>query len=364
MAVGTKQLSSLQAIGDIEADLRALDVKNVDKANQGRALHEIYNKDVFFEEAIKAPEKEALRPSFSSKLQPWWLEPQKMTSVNTGKATLDAAAIERAAPIGAIPAIEKPELEPNADLSLEMAVPKVQSAIRKKLEASKTEPALEKSVSKKIADPTIENSPKVDSTEEPAAKPLSSDEMMEIIAKVSPRTMHEIMSIVLKAQLEIETEGANLSNDCFTKLINVRKLQERTLDDIKKALEKDENISGWMKAGQTVALVAGAIAGIAAIAVTAGASAPVVVALGTVGPYVSAGFAALVAGGTGYANYRTNEDKAKLAEFQHIRKKSDDLIEDYRERIGSIAETDSHFKEKLIQILKHLEKMKNMVALR
>jgi DNA uptake protein ComE-like DNA-binding protein len=322
---------SYQPMEDNEVNISAFDSKNPEKMPvQGQALHERF-KDSLDTQIYQMQKKETMTVSDTKKITSGQIDLQQMVSPKLESKKLDEMAIAKAEPIGAIPVIDKPQLQSNGDLSLERSVPKLTS-LKKETNAVDT---------------------------------LSLKDRADIISKISPKTMNEIYAIILKEQLEIQKNGANLAQDCYSKLIDLRKLHERSLEDIRKALEKDENISSWLKTGQTVAVVAGAIVGFGALIVSivasGGVAIPAAIAtIATVGPYVTAGLNALVAGGKGYADYRTNEDKAKLTEFQHVQKKSNALTDDYHELIGSTAEKHEEHAKNLIQNSHRLKKIQSI----
>jgi hypothetical protein len=182
---------------------------------------------------------------------------------------------------------------------------------------------------------------------------------------MSDRTLEEVMFIIIKAQLELEKESAHVAEGTFSNYQDFRKLQDKILQDVKDALVKDQQVMNVLKNIQNAAFAASFVCGLVAATVSFGFVAPVGIALTlttVVAPTAAAGLTGLTTGSKAFYQRRLNEDKAKHAEINHQDEYYAGLINDTRERIVSIAESDNSFKERLIQLLKRLQRMCKLVS--
>lgn len=200
-------------------------------------------------------------------------------------------------------------------------------------------------------------------------KPLTQEQMMEGFSHMSDQTIEQIMFIVMKGQLELEKENANVAENTFTKYQNIRKLRQKVLEEIKDVLAKDEKFLGWAKTAQSAAFVASFVCSLFTAGVTIASAigfppAGIPLAIATYAPVVAAGFIAVTKGTTAYTERRFNEDQAQHTAFRHLDKSTSDLIEEAQERLIAISDTDQVFKERLIKQLKRITKMNQIVLQR
>lgn len=313
--------SKINGLSSIEDDLM-LAPKGTGPA-QGRAIHQLFSKDVLVQDLSQTSVEEMTSPSFWSKITPWWIPETRPSAIDKSKAVSEIE-IQKAEPICSVPGLDKPTLPGEA--SLEGVVPSFAPQTIKKQEFK-----------------------------------LSEDDLLEIVSNLEQKTVDEVMAIVLKAQLEIERDGAALSQDSFTRLQTMRKIQEQMLEEIKEALAKDQKIAGYLDKAQTIAIVGAFICGVASIAITAGLSTPAVIAAAKFGGFFTAAVTAVTAGGKGYNTVRTNEDKASQTNYKHGLQKINESADDHRDEMVKFAENNGHFQDELIKLLKRLKKMNDTV---
>lgn len=321
MAVKASQ-SRMDSIPSIEDDSTSFAPKGVGSI-QGQAIHQLFSKDLFIQDLSQASVEETMSPSFWNKINPWWIPETQSKGIATSKTVSDME-IQKAEPIRSVPELDKPTLPGEA--SLEGVVPPFTPQAVKKQEVELSEKAL-----------------------------------LEVVSNLEQRTVDQVMAIVLKAQLEIERDGAALSQDSFSRLQEMRKIQEKMLEEVKEALAKDQRIAGYLDKAQFVAIASAAFCGLATVAMTAGMSIPAVIAAAKFSGFFSAAVTAITAGGKGYNNVRMNEDKASQTTYKHQLQKTNEIADDHRDEMIKFAESNGHFQDELIALLKRLKKMNDTV---
>jgi hypothetical protein len=298
---------------------------------KGKAIHELFNKDTLTStESVQETQK----PSFFAKIAPWLYTPQVSAPPSTTVSkTVSDLAIKKAEPIQTTPELDKPELPPNA--SLEGVVPKMTPHLL--LKSGKKEEISEKDI-------------------------------VLALSQMSSKTIEEVVAIVLKAEMELARDGAEISEDSFSRLSKVRKLQEKTLDEIRDALQKDAKVAGILDTVSKIAMGASFVCAIAGLIVTfalcpafALPALPALTLIAQIGTPATALAAGLTTGGKGYANIRNKQDKAKFESHKHEMTKTSESADNYREQLVTHGESESHYKEAYVRFLRSLEKIKNKV---
>ncbi|CAF23835.1 hypothetical protein [Candidatus Protochlamydia amoebophila] len=288
---------------------------------KSKTIHELFHSDTLEigenTDSLKATEQVSYQCFFS-----------KAMNIQSTHTPSDED-IRRAAPIHPIPEIDKPAFFQEA--SLEGFVPKITSHSQ------------------------ISN--------------LPSKDLLRNLAQMESKTIDQVMAIVLKAQLELERDQAEISQNSFDQLQNLRKIQERTLEEIKEALKKDEKLAGYLDTAQKIAIAATFICGVAAMVITLSFSMPILTGAATalaipakMGAFFTGLLTAFSAGGKGYINAKSNQTKGVLTSHKHDIELTKGWTDDYREKMGTIAETDAYFKEMLIKLIKSLERMRRNVS--
>jgi len=321
-----------------------------EKNHSGAGLHQVFKDDCVGAKAktSQAPFVEEKAPSFWIRIYAWFNN-LGTEEIDPLSSSMPADALKQPEPVDLLPLLDPPEKIP-ADLENALLPPAAKN--------------------------------------KSSRQTLTSSEVVEAASLMSQRTIEEIMCIIMKGQIELEKENALVAESTFTKYQNIKKLREKVLEEIKDALIKDEQVLKKCKTVQNVALVASFICGIAAAAVSFGALAPAGAALGglvgalagatagnlasagflfagtqlaTYGPVVAAGLTGLATGAKAYSKRRLNEDQGNHEQFSHQDKYTSDRIEDAQERLMTVADADQVFKESLIQIIKRLNKMTQLV---
>jgi hypothetical protein len=202
-----------------------------------------------------------------------------------------------------------------------------------------------------------------------ARKAMTQHELDDIIALLSDKTIEEIMSIVVCSQMELDKENANVVQDTFQKYQNIRKLQDKVLEQIKDALEKDQNFLSKCQTAQSIAIAASFISGIAVVAAASpllAVVAPAVIfsaiaGVAAYGPAAAATATGLATASRAYSQRRLNEDQAKHDKYSHHDKSLSNRIDEACERLMTTAETDEAFKETMMKLLKRMSRMNQLV---
>lgn len=284
-------------------------------------LHQVFQKDKLgstpqpAQVLSKTIDLESSSPTFWKKLFSWAYTPEADKHGNPVIKT----SLKKPEPIDSVPVLEDPDL------------------FSKELEGIKLPPSTKSRTSRKV--PTH-------------------SEVVEGLLKASDKTIEEIMFIVMRGLLALKKEDAHVAENTFTKYQQLKKLEDKVLEQIKDTLAKDENFLSWMKTGQNIAFAASFVCGLATAALAIGI--PLVgvpLTLATYGPIVTAGLTALATGTTAYAQRLMNEDKAKHEEYRHREKTTNERIEESLECLSEVAKADEAFKQRLIELSKKLTRL-------
>jgi hypothetical protein len=305
-------VEKVKKVGSV-TDVKTDDLPLKEVKAKGAPLHEVFKNDT----QAKADEKEEAYPSLLKRIL------SMLPFAQDTKTTVAAAPMEKseeikissAKPISPIPVLEKPE-----DFEED-----------------------EKTISPfnyNKGDDIVSN--------------VSDKKIMEKLTLLSTYTLEQIVAFVLKAQLEIEKDSAITTQDTFTKLHNLKKIHQRTLQQVKDLLVHDEKIAGRFQTAQSVTRAASLVCGLAAIVVTLGGVAvPATIAsLAVAGTAVSGGFDALVSTGKAYTESTMNQHKATLTKSSHEDKNYDEKIATQHDHMLNIADSNNMFSEFLMKLLK------------
>lgn len=297
-----------------------------------KALSQDLIYDSFIEILPQTVEEFESTTSLWSKIFSWWYQPDVRTQGPTYTSSeVDLLEVDEVEPISPVPVIDEPDQLP-ADL-----------------EAAKLPPAFRK---------TKYNE-----------KKMTERELLDALSQMSDRTIEQIMYIILQVQIELEKDNANSAEGSFAKYRDFKKLQEKALQDIQKVLREDEKTAGRWKTAQNIAIAASFVCGLAAAAVSFGvvpAAGGLLIGavnvLGSFGPVVATG---IIAGLTKFCNLsfkkRLNKDNAEHVQFKYQDQYCDDRLEDSRNQLTAIAESDNVFKEQLIHLFKRFQKMCQLI---
>jgi hypothetical protein len=331
MAIGIDKIPSKMESFAQELDSFTSEPEEEEKPS-GLALHQVFGQDSLnpkgslptegtlpIQKLSNTAESEASTPSFWSKILSffaWWYKPEvKAQTLSPSTPSQDLLEVDEPEPISPVPNLEGSDCIP-PDLM-----------------ANKKPPH---------------------STKKNDNERLSQKQLSEGLLLMSKHTIEQIMMIICKAQIELERENAKIAEGSFSKYQEFKKLQEKVLEEIKDALVKDEKIVNIFNIAQ-IALLASFVCGLLAAASTGGLIAPLQAA-------ATATFTALATASKAYFERQLNVDKAKHEQYNHQDKYFDDRIEDTRQQLIAIADTDSAFKERLINQLKRYRKMMQLLS--
>lgn len=185
-----------------------------------------------------------------------------------------------------------------------------------------------------------------------ASLKMKESELIEGLSLMSSKTLEEVMFIIMQGQIELEKENANTAEKTFIQYHEAKKLHDKVVEKVKETLKKDEKLAGYFNTGKKIALASSFICAMASF----GASIPVMAMIASYGPAAAAAAAALT-GSSAYFERQFKEDKAKHEELGHTSKRTDERLDEICNRLGSIAETDNAFKERLTQFIKKFNTM-------
>jgi hypothetical protein len=202
-------------------------------------------------------------------------------------------------------------------------------------------------------------------------EPVTSAEISEVISQLSDKTIEEVMQIVIRGQLQMEQEFAEVSEQTFEKNKIYVKIHQKMADEIYEKLMTDLKWGERSKTVQRYAFYAVAIASIAGVFV---GYAPLVgqflgpavesVFRFIAGPafrYSSAIMMLFASGTTKYMTWQTNLDSGRHQEAKNTLANYDRRLEELRENIATLAEDDQKMKEQLLKEIKRLRKMFKIV---
>ncbi len=195
--------------------------------------------------------------------------------------------------------------------------------------------------------------------------PVSREEMGKAMALMSKHTAEQIMAIIIGAQSDLEKLGAIVSQNSVKKYGELQKIQHQSIMAIKEALDKDRNITEFLTSTQNTFIATAAVTSFVGLMMTAeivtfGAATPFVGAFAAMGPYLLGGLSVLAAGET-YTKVRGKENQVAFTELDHHSKMNEQRINAGHDKISNHAESDSDYKEHMIALFKHLEKMKSLI---
>lgn len=220
---------------------------------------------------------------------------------------------------------------------------------------------------------------------------LTPIEISEALSLLSDKSIESIMSIIFSAQIDLEKESATVSEGTFSKYAEFQQVQQKILLEIKDVLAQDERFAKKLNRAQYVAIVATVITGIAAAAVSFGLFAPAVGAMivqtlgprfgpragdlfklfgavttkiGAFGPAATAALTGLTTGAKAYFQRRNDEHTAEHTNREHDHQYYGDRVEESRERLMSVAESDQAFKECWVRLLKRVGRMQKIILKR
>lgn len=202
---------------------------------------------------------------------------------------------------------------------------------------------------------------------------VDDQKIIEILKMMSEKTMHEVMGIVMKAQAEIEHEGALLTYDNLLLFQKQQKIQQKALEEVTKALLKDEKIASYFSKIQDIALIAAAATTIlVATGLTGGIAGFAVAIFGpTIGaaistalavlPYIGGVVGAVSAGAKGYFQVRADEESKTMKVYQHNHKVHERVINDWHSYVQGWSTSKNDTEKNLNQLVQNIMKMAEMI---
>lgn len=193
-----------------------------------------------------------------------------------------------------------------------------------------------------------------------AKQTVSLSWVKEGLSLMSSSTIEALMFIILRRQLESEKENAEAVEKTFTNQEKAQQLKEKILEEVKEALAKDEKVAGYFKTAQALTIAAGVVSAMAIAIVFAPAGAGIGAAGTALIKYGAATLTLINGFKTALETYfqtKGSENKASFERARHASKIHEFRMEELHQHIMAVAETDSSFKEALLQETKRVNKM-------
>jgi len=313
-------------------EVDGVDLQEQAKSNQvlrqGQALHQVFGQDVLVENGNKAPLPQAASTAAASTLtSSLWSKViglfkksdlQEISQVDPSTSP-EMLVEDKPQPINPVPFLEPPTHIPDDLKMIKLTKPQKKSDIHTRL--------------------------------------LSKD-IEEALLVMNKRPIEAILFNVLMTQSELEKEHAVVAEGTYTKYLDFQKKQQELLLEIKEVIVKDENVNRIFGTAKNIALFATFVAGAISVAATYGAVAPVWAGFSTA---TTAGLAALTQAGGSYFQRCLDEHKASHENYTHHDRYYSDRSDVSRDRLLSIAETDTALKKVLGDLLKRSNKMREFI---
>ncbi|MFI0435562.1 MAG: hypothetical protein ACH350_07550 [Parachlamydiaceae bacterium] len=196
------------------------------------------------------------------------------------------------------------------------------------------------------------------SKKEGSKRKLMSSDIDDILAMMNQQTIESIMFLIFRMHTELEKEHAAVAEGTYSKYLDFQKKQQELLLDIKEILIKDQNIANRLGTAQNLLWYANLIAGTIAAGVSFGALAPL---SGTIATTTAAGLSAITFGSKAYFKRVMDDHHTTHETYLHRDRYYGDKLEDARNRLMTTADADTVFKERWIEFLKRLNKIRQLI---
>lgn len=196
-------------------------------------------------------------------------------------------------------------------------------------------------------------------------QPISLPWVKEGLKLIAPSTIEEILFIVLKGQLELQKDIAEVGEASFKNQEKAQLLKEKILEEVKEALARDEKIAGYFKTAKVLTIVAGFVATLA-IAVTfaplsggallGGCVAGLKYAATTLG--LLDGFKTAL---EAYFNSTANQNKASFAQARHEGTVHQFRMDEMHKHLMNVAETNNSFRQSLLKETRRVDRTLRLI---
>lgn len=190
---------------------------------------------------------------------------------------------------------------------------------------------------------------------------LTLREFEEAVSLMSEKTMEQIFAIILKAQLELERENAEATEGTINKFHDIKKLNDKMLDEIKEALLKDTQVVSKLSTVHKImlaaSLICGAVAGASTFGLVPDRFHQLATALGFYGSIATGVATGIAKGSKAYYESRIDGEEAQRTKFKHFDKHYEKQLQESREHLFDISKANDFFKERLIKAARRIIKM-------
>ena len=190
---------------------------------------------------------------------------------------------------------------------------------------------------------------------------VTSAEIAEALSKMSDKTMEEVMELVLRAQLQIEQEFAEVTEQSFEKNKLFVKIQQKLVDDIYAKLQNDLWWADVSKTVQKYTLYVCAIANILLVIAPIFTGKMVQDTIKWVVRITSGILMGVSSGTNKWMSCKANISQGEHQRAKHTLVNYDRRQEELREAIATLAEDDQKYKDHLMQQVKRWKRMGRMI---
>ena len=175
-----------------------------------------------------------------------------------------------------------------------------------------------------------------------------------IVSHMKEITVQEIFTLVMASEMSLDEERASVVNNSEKIALRIKKLHDLNTEKVLTILQKDEQFAKFFTIGKHVAATLTFAATLAVLFI------PQATAFTYFQTFL--GLGSLVTSiGDGISQYRLDETKQQVSVFAHMRKRSEDQLDETRSRLISIAENHSAMQQQFIYYIKSIFKLSSII---
>ncbi len=182
----------------------------------------------------------------------------------------------------------------------------------------------------------------------------------------SSSTIEQVIFLILKSQLELEKEIAEMAETTFKHQEMALQLKEKILEQVKEALEKDEKVAGYFKTAERLTIAAGILSTVAIAVIFApptlfGAGAAMISGFATgflKGSALVIGFKTAL---EAYFKQTANQNKASFQNVRHERMTHQVRMDEIHQHLISVSESNNSFRELWAKEIKRIDKIIRLI---
>lgn len=201
----------------------------------------------------------------------------------------------------------------------------------------------------------LESSSFLSSIDQKNKEPLNLFETQKILSQLEGKTIDEIVIILAKYQLLLKKDETKIESKTLEREEEIKELQQKQIDEIKKALAKDKSILNTVTRIQTILKAATLISSICSIGAAIGIAVP---PIGLIGATLGVGLgSALSHLGSTYAKSKSAENESAFTLLNKSHKDTEQVCEDRNNRLNFLMDQTASLHETISQQLKAKRQM-------